>query len=105
MISSWRRRLRLEDKSESGLVTAKGGVYYIVRIDSIIPEHQRSFDEVKTLAAAAWHRQEREKHVSELAKTIAADFASEKTREAAIAQYKLTPAQATLKRQKAKVAK
>jgi peptidyl-prolyl cis-trans isomerase D len=83
---------KLEDKSQSSLVASKGGKYYIVQVDSIVPERLRALDEVRGLAVANWQMQERTKRLGELARIIANKFDDEASRNAVIAKYNLAPA-------------
>ncbi len=82
---------KAEDKTESPLMTAKGG-YYILRVDSVIPERLRALDEVRGLALTGWQKEERNKRLAQLAKDIAAKFSDPAARAAAIAKYNLKPA-------------
>jgi peptidyl-prolyl cis-trans isomerase D len=81
-----------QEKSESPLIGSKNGVYYILRVDSVTPERNRSLDEVRASVTEAWQRDMRSARLSDIATTIASKFADKKSRDAAIAQYHLSPA-------------
>jgi peptidyl-prolyl cis-trans isomerase D len=78
---------KTEDKMQSSLISSKGGKYYIVQVDSIVPERLRTLDEVKGLAAANWQKQKRAEQLNELAKTISGKFDTEAERNAVLAKY------------------
>jgi len=83
---------KTEEKTESPMATAKGGIFYLVRVDSILSERLRSLDEVRGIVVSNWQNEERGKHLSTLAQTIGASFATPTGRSAAIAKYRLQPA-------------
>ena len=90
---------KTEDKSESAMITSKGGIYYIVRVEKLTPERLRSLDEVKGLLATGWQKQERDKRLAELAVKIGDKFVSAADRNAIKEKYKLQPVKtATIKR-------
>lgn len=82
---------KTDEKSESQMMTAKGGIYYIVRVDSVTPEHLRSLDEVKSLVISGCEKEEREKRLVGLAKDISTKFLNAADRSATIAKYNLQP--------------
>jgi peptidyl-prolyl cis-trans isomerase D len=79
------------EKTESALIGGKGGVYYVVRVDSVTHERSRSLDEVRPAVTAAWQKEMRSLKLSEVAATIAQKFTEKNSRQAAIAQYHLSP--------------
>ncbi|MDE3016017.1 MAG: SurA N-terminal domain-containing protein [Pseudomonadota bacterium] len=87
-----------DEKSQSSLMTARKGVYYLLQDDGITPSHVKPAAEVMAQITAGWQQQEREKKLAALAQNIAAQFASPATRAAAVAAYHLTPEEATIKR-------
>lgn len=89
---------KTDDKTESSLVTAKGGMYYMLRVESVIPEHVRKLDEMKGLAIASWQNEERNKNLAQLAQDIARDFSDPAKRADAIAKYDLRPVTDIIKR-------
>jgi len=90
---------KLEEKSDSQLMTAKGSVYYIVHVDKVTPEHLRPLGDVREAAIAGWQKDARETRLADLARTIATKFKTAVGRTGAIATYKLNAAsQVTLRR-------
>lgn len=89
---------KTDEKTESGLVTSKGGVFYIVRTESITPEQMRPLAEVKAKAVAGWQKEQQQEKLAALAKDISDAFAKEATRNAAIAKYNLSANTVLLKR-------
>ncbi len=90
---------KIDEKAQSSLVASKGGKYYIVQVDSSVPERLRTLDEVRGLVVASWQEQERAKRLGELAKTIATKFNTDASRATIISQYNLTAAgNVTMKR-------
>jgi peptidyl-prolyl cis-trans isomerase D len=88
---------KTEEKSESGLVPAKNGSFYLMRVESVLPEHVKPFDAVKQQAAADWQKEARGKRLGELAKDIAVKFGGN-GRNAVIGQYGLTATTETVGR-------
>jgi peptidyl-prolyl cis-trans isomerase D len=82
---------KTDEKSESPMMTAKGGVFYIVHVDSVTPERLRPIDEVKTLVISGCQKEERKKRLVKLASDISAKFANADDRNAIIAKYNLQP--------------
>lgn len=80
---------KTDEKTESPVVTAKGGIYYIVRVEKITPERLRPLEEVKAGAVEGWKKEERSQRLEKLAQDIAAKFA-DSGRDAAVAQYHLS---------------
>lgn len=90
---------KVDEKSQSSLVASKGGQYYIVQVDDVIPERLRALDEVRGLVVANWQMQERTKRLGELATIIADKFKTKSNRNAVIKKYRLAPsANATIRR-------
>ena len=90
---------KTDEKTDSSMATSKGGVYYIVHVDKVTPERVRTMEEVKGQLSAAWQKEERSKHLGELAKEIGAKFLQAAERGAIIEKYKLKPLKtATVKR-------
>jgi len=80
---------KTEEKTESSLVSSKGGLNYLLRVDSITPAHLRNLAEVKSQATANLQRQELNKHMAALAEDLAKKFSVASTREALITSDKL----------------
>ena len=87
---------KTDEKSESQMMTAKGGVLYIVRVDSVVPERLRPLDEVKAAVIAGCQKEAKEKQLATLAKDIAEKFSSAADRSAVIAKYNLHPLPAAI---------
>lgn len=81
---------KTEEKTESNLIAAKGGVSYILRVESVKPEQLRPLDSVKAQVVSGWQKEQREKQLGEMAQEIAKKFKGA-TRAAVIAQYGLQP--------------
>jgi peptidyl-prolyl cis-trans isomerase D len=80
------------EKTESPLTASKGGVYYVLRVDSVTPERNRSLEEVRSAVTAAWQKEARAKRLANMADDIGKSFGEKKSREATIAKYHLSPA-------------
>lgn len=83
---------KTDEKTDSQMATSKGGLYYLLHVDKITPEHVRTLDEVRELAATGWQSEERERLLSELAKQVGAVFAKPAERPGVLAKYNLQPA-------------
>jgi peptidyl-prolyl cis-trans isomerase D len=81
-----------EEKNESPLVRSKGGLYYVLRVDSATPKRNLTLDEVRGKVLAAWQSETRQKRLGEIADTIAKQMADAKTRNETISKYHLSPA-------------
>ena len=80
---------KTEEKTESSLIPTRGGVYYVVRVESVTPEHARPLDEVYTAAVLSWQKAEREKKLLEAVKEISPKLSDSATRADTIARYRL----------------
>jgi peptidyl-prolyl cis-trans isomerase D len=89
---------KTDDKSESSLITSKGDMYYVVRVDNVTPEHVRPLEEVKGLVIASWQKEERLKELAQLAKDIASAFPDPAKRGEVMAKYDLRPVTDIIKR-------
>ena len=89
---------RTDEKTESNLVSSKGGVYYIVRTESVTPEHARPLAEVKAKIMGGWKREQEQQKLAALANELSAAFTDEKTRAETITKYKLSAREVTIKR-------
>lgn len=94
-----------EEKAESPLLTARGGIYYIVRVDSVTPERLRALDEVRGLVVAGWQKQERQRRLAELAQKIGQQFGKSDTRGAIISRYGFEPLDYVTVKQNSRVAR
>ena len=81
---------KTEEKSESQLVSVKGGGFYAIRVESITPEHMRPLADVKPQVLAGWQKQERAGQIDKLSIEIAQKFAADSSRAAAIKEYNLS---------------
>ncbi len=80
---------KTDDGIDSQMTTSKNGVYYIVHVDKTTAERLRTLDEVRGLAASGWQKEEREKHLGEVAKELSSKFPKASERTNAIAKYNL----------------
>ena len=88
-------------QSESQLITGKGGIAYVVRVESVIPKSLRGFSDIKNQLTEGWIAQEKNKQLADIAKKIAGEFASQGGREKAIRNYGLAaPEKITVSRSK-----
>ena len=78
---------KTDEKTESQLVPMRGSDFYVVRVESITPEHLRPLAEVKQQVVSSWQKQERSAQLDKLSQDIAQKFAASKTREETIKQY------------------
>lgn len=62
---------RLDEKSESPLTPADEGVYFIVRVEKVEPEHLRPLDEVRKDVVKGWEAEQRLKKLHSMADDIA----------------------------------
>jgi len=97
---------KTDEKTESPLIAGKAGFSYILRVESIAPEHLQAFSEVKEKLTQAWTNQEKEKQLTSTAQKIAAEFANASAREKSIKTYGLpVPSSVTVSRSKDAVSK
>lgn len=82
---------KTEEKTESPVMTSKGGMYYIVRVEKLLPEHLRPLGEVHDQAVKAWQTQQRAIKLAEIAVKAGQEFAGASAKTAVIAKYKLQP--------------
>lgn len=82
---------KTDEKTESGLMTSKGGVYYIVRVESVSPQHVKPLETVKAQAIAKWQESDRQTRLRQLANTLAKQMADPKTRDKALSERRLSP--------------
>lgn len=87
-----------DEKTESPVKMSKGGIYYLVRVDSVIPERTRPLAEIKAQVIADWQREKRSQRLLTLSKTVQEKMADKAQRERAIAEYRLDIATITVKR-------
>ncbi|NBX03382.1 MAG: peptidyl-prolyl cis-trans isomerase, partial [Alphaproteobacteria bacterium] len=79
-----------DEKSETQLLPIKGGGYFVVRVESLTPEHLRPLAEVKPAVVAGLEKQDRAVALGTLANDIAEKFKTTEGRAAAIKQYGLS---------------
>lgn len=77
-------------QTESPLIAGKGGVSYILRVESVTLKNLQAFSDIKTKLIAGWTAQEKNKQLADIAKKIADEFASQGGREKAIKTYALS---------------
>jgi peptidyl-prolyl cis-trans isomerase D len=78
---------------ESALFEARGGGWYIVRIDGITPSRVKPLDEVRNEVVALWQKDKRYEAARERAELILDRVKKGQTLAAAAAEFQLTPAQ------------
>ena len=81
---------KTDEKSESQLISTKGGKFYALRVEAVTPEHVRPLAEVRAQVVAGWQKQQRAAQMDKLAVEISQKFAAKDSREATIKQYGLT---------------
>lgn len=80
---------KTDEKTESSIVNSKNGTSYMLRVDSVTPEHLIPLEQVKAKAVSGWMAQEKKKQLAALAKKIGADFSNPASRANAIKTYNL----------------
>lgn len=80
---------KTEEKTESPVMTSKGGVYYIVRVESVSPEHLRPLEEVKAAVIKGWQHEARSRELAKLAEKAGQEFAGPGSKASLIGKYKL----------------
>jgi len=81
-----------QEKSESPLVHAKNGSFYILRVDSVSPDRVRSLNEVRAEVRSAWQKETQTKRLGEIADDVAKKMVDKNTRNEVIRKYGLSPA-------------
>lgn len=66
---------KTEEKTESPVMTSRGGTYYILRVESLTPERLRPLEEVKSEIVKAWQQQERARLLADRAAQMGKEFA------------------------------
>jgi peptidyl-prolyl cis-trans isomerase D len=89
---------KTEEKTESSLINSKGGIYYILRVDALSPEHIRPLSEVKTKVTQEWKNAQRNEKLAAITKEVNDAFAKPETRAAVISKYKLSATEKTVQR-------
>ncbi len=80
---------KTEEKTESPIMTSKGGVFYIVRAENVTPEHLRPLDEVKAQVIKGWQHEERAHALAALAAKASDEFAGSTSTSAIVSKYKM----------------
>jgi len=83
---------KTDEKTESSVITSKGGVYYVLRVETLSPEKLRPLAEVKSEVVKAFNEYETSRHVADLASKIDEELAKKMPAQDIIANHKLTPA-------------
>lgn len=83
---------KTEEKTESSLISSKGGVSYLLRVDDVTPERVLPLDDVRGAVTDAWKKEQRQEQLGKLASDIAGKFADEATRTKIIIQHDLQAA-------------
>lgn len=83
---------KTDEKAESPITTSKGGYFYILRVDSVVPERLRTLDEVRGLVVSNWQKEQRGQRLAELAQEVGQKFVKPAERAAIIGKYNLQPA-------------
>jgi peptidyl-prolyl cis-trans isomerase D len=89
---------KIGEKTESNLITSKGGVFYMVRADSVTPERAKPLENVKQAVIDGWKKDQRAQKTAEMAAVVGGKLADPKTRSEAVSEYKLKTSSQTLKR-------
>lgn len=79
---------KTEEKTESPLINASGGRYYILSVDTVTPARLKALSEVRGEVTAAWQKQARAKKLHELASETAKQIADKSTRGSALNKIK-----------------
>lgn len=78
-----------EERTESPLMHAKGGSYYLLRVDKVTPERSRALDEVRALALAAWRHDAASDLLAKRADVAAEKLRDEAARDETLRHYSL----------------
>ena len=81
---------KTDENSESQMIMSKGGVYYIVHVDSITPERVRPLEEVQQDVISACQKEEQQKRLSVIAKEVSEKFTNPDERAKIISKYNLS---------------
>jgi peptidyl-prolyl cis-trans isomerase D len=77
---------KTDEKSDSNIITSKGGQYYIVHVEKIIPERARPLNEVKQQVTSDWKNEEINSNLARLADATSKKLADAKLHDAATKQ-------------------
>ena len=80
---------KTEEKTESPVMTSKGGIYYILRVENITPEHLLPLKEVHEQAVNGLQHQQKAIKLAEIATKAGEEFAGNTSKAPLIAKYKL----------------
>jgi len=78
-----------DEKTESSLKSSKGGEFYLLRTETIIPEKPQPLADVRSKVVDAVIKRKRQEKIAELSKTISAGFADPSQRSQLISEHKL----------------
>lgn len=81
----------LAEKDHSRMMQGENGGYFMVRVDSIKPEHARPLDEVRTLVVDAVRKEQADSELRAKADQIAKDLKAGKKLEEAVAGKQVQP--------------
>ncbi len=83
---------KTEEKTESSVTTSHGGIYYVLRVDSLAPEKLRAFAEAKNDVTQAYQKYQGDKAVADAASKIEEEMIKGKKPAEIIAAHKLSAA-------------
>lgn len=81
---------KTEEKTESSLIASKGGVYYVLRVDTITPEKLRPFAQAKDDIIEAFKQYKGSKAAADAASEIESSLSKGKKAAEVIAEHKLS---------------
>lgn len=82
---------KTDEKTESSVITSKSGVYYVVRVESIMPEKLRPLAEIRNEVTKAYQHYQASRQLSDLASAIDEELRGKKPVKEIISTHKLTP--------------
>lgn len=80
---------KTDEKTESSVISSAGGVFYVLRVEKLEPEHLRPYEEVKSQVLSSWQQLERGKKLDELAAQMSKDFEGTKEGGSLASKYHL----------------
>lgn len=81
---------KTEEKSESAMITSKGGVFYALRVEKLIPQHVREFQEVRGKLLTQWQQKKRLEQLDTLAAQLSKEFEGAGGKSPLIIKYRLS---------------
>ncbi len=80
---------KTDEKTESSVMTSKGGTYYVLRVDALTPEKLRPLSDVRAEVTAAYLRKQQEQAMANLASMVEKELATGKPAKDIITAHKL----------------